>query len=41
MISKLESIYYAQIALIRIIERKNSTVEPFMLYKEMCKLLGV
>ena len=40
MISKLESIYYAQIALIRIIER-NNTVEPFMLYKEMCKLLGV
>ena len=40
MISKLECIYYAQIALISIIER-NSTVEPFMLYKEMSKLLGV
>ena len=38
--SKLECIYYAQIALISILE-KNKTVEPFMLYKEMCKILCV
>ncbi len=40
MISKLECIYYAQIALINIIE-KNKVIEPIMLYKEMRKLLGI
>ena len=40
MISKLECIYYAQIALINIIQ-KEKTIEPFMLYKEMTKLLGI
>ena len=40
MISKLECIYYAQIALINIIE-KNKIIEPIMLYKEMCNLLDI
>lgn len=40
MISKTECLYYAQIALINVI-KKNNSVEPFMLYKEMCKLLGI
>ena len=40
MISKLECIFYAQIALINIIE-KNKAIKPFILYKEMCKLLGI
>ena len=37
--SKLECIYYAQIALINLIEH-NKVVEPFTLYKEMVKLLN-
>ena len=40
MISKLECIYYAQIALINVIKR-NKIVEPFMLYQEMRKLLNI
>ena len=40
MISKLECIYYAQIALINVI-RKNKGIEPYILYKEMRKLLGI
>lgn len=40
MITKIECIYYAQIALIRLIEQ-NKSVEPYSLYKEMCKLLNI
>ena len=40
MISKLECIYYAQIALINVIKR-NKAIEPFLLYQEMCKLLNI
>lgn len=38
MITKIECIYYAQIALIRLIEQ-NKSVEPYSL--EMCKLLNI
>ena len=40
MISKLECIYYAQIALVNVI-KISKVVEPFMLYQEMCKLLNI
>lgn len=40
MISKLECVLYAQIALIKLIEEKD-TIEPYDLYKEMCNLLYI
>jgi len=40
MISKFECICYAQIALLRIIEKKLD-ITPYLLYKEMSNLLGL
>lgn len=40
MISKLECICYAQIALLNILAR-GKEISPYILYCEMCKILNI
>lgn len=40
MISKLECVCYAQIALLNIITSKKE-ISPYILYHEMCRLLNI
>lgn len=40
MLDKLQCIFFAQIALLNIIEQ-NKSIDPFTLYEEMCRLFNI